>query len=61
MGMKEMPAVEKLADGGVFWKHEYKNFKVKTYVPKSAPITEIVNFLLFSFAIFIIQTKESVR
>ena len=44
MGMKEMPAVEKLADGGVFWKHEYKNFKVKTYVPKSAPITEIVNF-----------------
>ena len=44
MGMNVAPNVIDLGEGDRFWGYEFKNFKAKVYVPKSEPITEIVNF-----------------
>ena len=44
MGMKVFPELTVLPDGAKAWSHAFDTFRVKVIVPRSAPLSDIVNF-----------------
>lgn len=44
MGMKEMPKVKMLANGGKYWENSFEAFSVKVYLPKNELFHEIINY-----------------
>lgn len=44
MGMKEMPKVKMLANGGKYWENNFEAFSVHVYLPKNELFHEIINY-----------------
>ena len=58
MGMNECPKIVELGDGAKYWEHEFKTFKAGVYVPKSAPIFEVINFGYKAPYLIVFEEKE---
>lgn len=58
MGMKVMPAITALGNGGKFWSNSFENFKVKVYVPEGDPLADVVNFGFKAPYLLIFEEKE---